>query len=73
MNFYIKLCNSIEDKYYPLLENNIYFVVKSKFILLNNGRWVDRDDFEINDNFEEEDLKKDDEADRFEAKYNFRY
>ena len=38
-----------------------------------SNRWVDKDEFGLNEDFEEADLHQDDEADRYEAKYNFRY
>ncbi|EAR96396.3 KRI1 family carboxy-terminal protein (macronuclear) [Tetrahymena thermophila SB210] len=42
-----------------------------KYILTKG--WVDRDDMGLDEEFEDKDLEEDDEADRFEAKYNFRY
>lgn len=35
--------------------------------------WIDRDDMGMDEEFEDKDLEQEDEADRFEAKYNFRY
>ncbi|KAL4456193.1 hypothetical protein ABPG74_014154 [Tetrahymena malaccensis] len=42
-----------------------------KYILTKG--WVDRDDMGMDEEFEDKDLEEEDEADRFEAKYNFRY